>query len=271
MQTVSSRECGFTHSASESAYPNLWSGLWGWWNVGTQSRGGDRVFDLSPLGNNGVLQNMNASQDYVLQTNYPSLDFDGTNDFVQISRSVPVGRRTISVWFYRSSTVGRRGLFGTRPTGDMTGQGFFLSTSVTSSGTLSYQHPGITAVTSAGGIWTANRWNHVAVTVTPERAVAIYLNGQSVHTGTVASFESSNTNAWIGAEEGLSPEVFQGQIADVRLYTRVLSVPEICLLAMRPNIGLELTARKRKIAGPAALFSAAWASRGNAIIGGGVC
>jgi hypothetical protein len=269
MRTVASRECGFAHSASESAYPNLWTGLWGWWNVGTQSRGGDRIFDLSPLGNNGVLQNMDASQDYVIQASYPSLDFDGTNDFIQISRSVPIGQRTISVWFYRSSTVGRRGLFGTRPTGGT--NGFFLSTSVGSSGTLSYTHPGITAVTSVGGTWAANRWNHVAVTVTPGRAVAIYLNGRSVVTGTVASFESANVNAWIGAEEGLATEVFQGQIADVRLYTRVLSVPEICLLAMRPNIGLELTARKRKIAGPAALFNAAWASRGNAVMGGGVC
>jgi hypothetical protein len=167
-----------------------------------------------------------------------ALLFDGVNDYGVASRAnVPTGPRTISAWFFRSTTTGRRGIFGTRPTGGT--NGFFLSTSVTSSGTIAYTHPGITAVVTSAGIWSAGVWNHVAATLSPSLAVLIYLNGRLVHTGSVATQETSNTALWIGTEEGPAPEVFDGMLDDVFLHSRVLNVAELRLLALRRGIAYE--------------------------------
>ena len=222
--------------------------------------GGGIVPDLSGRGNHGTLTNMTA-QSLVSRSFGTVLDFDGVDDYLAIGKPMPVGNRTISAWFFRPTTTGRRGIFGNRPAGGAAG--YFLSTSVASAGTLSYQHPGITAVTSTGGIWSANIWNHVAVTLTG-LAVNIFLNGRSVHTGTVGSGEVATTVAWVGAEEGPAPEVFEGQLDDVRLYERPLSIGEIWLLANEPGIGLR--PERTSVFFGAQLFNAAWARNSNLII-----
>lgn len=221
--------------------------------------------DLSGRGNHGAFNNMTA-EDLISKPWGTVLDFDGVDDYISIGRPMPVGNRTISAWFFRPTTTGRRGIFGTRPTGGTAG--YFLSTSVTSSGTISYTHPGIAAVTSTGSLWSANVWNHVAVTLTG-LAVNIFLNGRSVHTGTVASLETASTVAWIGAEEGPSLEVFEGQLDDIRLYNRSLSIPEIQALGIEPSIGLR--PERASVFFGSDVFQAAWLAQSRNIIGGGVC
>jgi hypothetical protein len=61
---------------------------------------------------------------------------------------------------------------------------------------------------------------------------------------------------------------WDGQLNDVRIYNRSLSIPEVRLLALEPGIGLKPEATS--VFFGAELFSAAWLAKSSPIIGGGV-
>jgi hypothetical protein len=82
------------------------------------------------------------------------------------------------------------------------------------------------------------RWAHIAVTVNANDAnnVTFYINGQDAGSGTftlgpntgatMTIGNSQSETAWAG-----SPEVFNGQLDEVRIYNRALSAAEIAYLA----------------------------------------
>jgi hypothetical protein len=82
------------------------------------------------------------------------------------------------------------------------------------------------------------RWAHIAATVNGNDAnnVTFYLNGQDVGTGTCTLGTNTTATMTIGntqsttAWEG-SPEVFNGELDEVRIYNRALSPAEIAYLA----------------------------------------
>jgi hypothetical protein len=65
----------------ESAHPDLWNGVVGYW-APCLGPTGLRLHDVSRYGNWGTLTNMDAASDWVIDGGQYALDFDGSNDLV---------------------------------------------------------------------------------------------------------------------------------------------------------------------------------------------
>jgi len=106
---------GFARNASVSAYPRLWKGLIGAWspNLGPT---GLTLFDQSINKNNGTLTNMDAVTDWIVDERGYALDFDGTNDYINVGKnSFDLGIRrhaTFSTWFRSNTSNANRSLMG---------------------------------------------------------------------------------------------------------------------------------------------------------------
>ena len=74
----------------ESTVPRLWDGVIGAWcpSLGPT---GSRFHDFSRYGNWGTLTNMDPPTDWVVDGGQYSLDFDNTNDYVDLG-STQIGR-----------------------------------------------------------------------------------------------------------------------------------------------------------------------------------
>ena len=96
----------FTKSQAEAEYPELWRGLVGAWSPCLNPRGGTTLYDLSGRGNYGTLTNMDPATDWVTSGGKTALDFDGSNDRVEISDSASIsfsGQFGIVCWYWSSS------------------------------------------------------------------------------------------------------------------------------------------------------------------------
>lgn len=74
---------GIALNRSQSEYPHLWDGLVGIWSpeLGKQ---GSTLYDFSHQNHHGALTNMDPSTDYVPGIHGYALNYDGTNDFVNM-------------------------------------------------------------------------------------------------------------------------------------------------------------------------------------------
>ena len=98
----------------ESAHPDLWSGVVGYW-APCLGRTGLRLHDVSRYNNWGALTNMDAATDWVIDGGQYALDFDGSNDFVLIgSQSALSGafaRMTKAIWIRPAQTAIQKYVF----------------------------------------------------------------------------------------------------------------------------------------------------------------
>ena len=88
-------------SQAEAEYPELWRGLVGAWSPCLSPRGGTVLRDLSGRGNHGTLTNMDPETDWVTRGGKQALDFDGSNDYVNLERRVlddVASACTINAW-----------------------------------------------------------------------------------------------------------------------------------------------------------------------------
>ena len=78
---------GYAKNASQSAHPNLWDGLVGAWmpSLGVT---GETLRDVSGNGNHGTLTFMDAATDWVATSKGLALDFDGVDDYVELSNGI---------------------------------------------------------------------------------------------------------------------------------------------------------------------------------------
>ncbi len=239
-QVVVSQQTGYARNPSESAYPNLWRGLVGWWLPSVNPRGGNRLFDLSPFRNHGTLTNM-TSEDWVVSGGAGALDFDGSNDYV----SIPFQQNTtgnLTVSGYATSRINDSGVYAIIADSDATGS------------ILPYQLELFQG--KWGFIWgsgpyerlqssttiSTNRWYHVAMTrrgVAGSWSFAFYIDGVLDFSGTSSVAVGSNQGVAIGRNGLRAAQLFNGQLDDVRLYSRALSYAEIRLLASKRGIGLQ--------------------------------
>jgi hypothetical protein len=82
-----SYQAGYARNASESENPQLWDGLVGAWmpSLGVT---GETLRDVSGNGNHGTLTNMDAATDWVATSKGLALDFDGVDDYVELSNGI---------------------------------------------------------------------------------------------------------------------------------------------------------------------------------------
>jgi len=253
-QVVVSQHTGYARNASESAYPNLWRGLVGWWCPSINPRGGNRLFDLSPFRNHGTLTNM-TNDDWVVSGGAGALDFDGSNDLVSTDNGNRFGlgeQYAVSLWAYVKALPTSGNLSCLLCSYDVVTNVFgFDFRLYNNSGT---QQIGFTmgdgSLFAGGGdvnyTLTTNAWTSL-VAVRNQGALNIWING-------VSTLSISNSKAIAATQKALffasfgsyTPSgganlgrYFNGQLDDVRLYNRALTPPEIRQLASRRGIGLQ--------------------------------
>jgi hypothetical protein len=170
---------------------------------------------------------------------YGGANFDAVGNYVGVtertglSGNVPI---TVSGWARPASTAAG---------GVMRFAGVSIGFRMVT-GQWSFFGDGASVFASSGNSVTANVWQHVLLTYPGTRyedSLAHY-NGAGPFAVTRTSGTTNTGMNWVagGASHiGMNnfTAFFPGQIADVRIYNRVLTLSEIRLLASRPGIGLQ--------------------------------
>jgi hypothetical protein len=191
--------------------------------TGTAKTRGTIWTDLSSDGNTGTLTNGPTYN----SSNGGSITFNGTNYISSFPTQISAtGSRTVSC-FFRTNVTTRNGLCGTR--GNAVATGWVLTVNQPLSGSLNYFHTAGSSISVAAGI-SINTWYNACVTYDVATATTtLYLNGAQIG-DPVTSFSAmtpSVFNGAIGAEDGQFNNKFNGNIAQVQIYNRALSVTEV--------------------------------------------
>lgn len=151
------------------------------------------------------------------------IGFNGTSQYLTVTGSTTPSTLTISAWIKPTGVTGTQSILSQ-------GSAFSFRTfdnrlRFTTLGLVDYTTPSGTALV------TANVWQHVAVSFTPNATggLKFYVNGVLRHTANTTGM-NSNTNVWQIARTNTS-EYFAGSLDEVRLYNRVVSAEEIASLA----------------------------------------
>ena len=241
-------------------YASLKEGLVGAW-IPSVSGSGFLLPDVSGRNNHGTLTNM-ASDDWVSSQYGRALDFDGTNDTVNIAfNRQPFQQATISLFAFTRNTSTTTLWFQNNFCG------LFLSRF--SAGKFLAFFDGTTLNNSAADESTttilSNRWYHFAAT-NNGAVTRYYINGIAENSYSDTILQNASTLIWIGSNAN-TVQFVNGQMDDIRIYNRALSESEIRLLASRPGIGLTTQRRTAYYAPPS--FNAGRLRR-QQLIGSGV-
>jgi MSHA biogenesis protein MshQ len=189
---------------------------------------------------------MGGQSNWVASGTWTALNFDGTNDYVQLgdfARLSVSNQITVSAWVYPVSLATNRLRIvdssapsnwftialktGTNsPFSDVS---FFISSS-----TSAYAE-----TTTVTGVYAVNRWVHLAAAWTAGAASVVYVNGSPASTvaATVVSASHQAGTVLLGAS--IANALYSNGLQDdTRIYNRVLTPAEIKLLASRRGIGL---------------------------------
>jgi len=232
-------------------YSSLRQGLVSAW-CPSLGASGLTLIDRSGRGNHGTLVNMGGQDNWKASGSGVALNFDGTNDYATATASIVNSIVTMSLWAYFYSTPtnypllcqwqkpGSANYVDTvtmlhRPSGDVYGggSGSRVMFSVTGA-TYNSSFPSVGLV--------IGRWNHF-VGVFDGSTQFLFLNGvlaQSAAPSSSATIPAERRNVEIANNRALSSDgYFNGQMDDIRLYSRALTPAEIRLLASRRGIGLQ--------------------------------
>jgi hypothetical protein len=208
-----------------------------WWcpSLDDSGNGTTTLNDLTGNGYNGTLTNMDAATDWVADTDsggVRALDFDGSNDHVNLPETTLASLSTwsISCWLNSTDRSGNRSVFGDSlasfscaPTirynalryqvfaGN--GTSFFINTIDTSSNAI------------------ANAWEHLVLAFNGT-TFSLFRNGSLTHsiaaTGTLAAL---STDLRIGGGSSGSAVAFRGRVDDVRVFNTHITTDQITALA----------------------------------------
>ena len=252
-----------------SAYPELWDGV-RLYLAPCLGPTGTRLADLSGPSSWGTLTNMDAATDWVVDGGRYALDFDGSNDLVDISFSAFAGvsNATISGWFRRTATSAFGPMFGTGQSGTAASRFNVL-------------------VWSDGNVYVATNSNEFALFASNDlllhhilvvfdglktgntNRLKIYLDGRQVnlsYNGTVQSTLGNGNNWWMGITQ--LNQAGTGRIFENVGWTRSLSANEALQLYQIGRGGMLTPAPTPALfafpSNPLAIFAASHA----AVVGG---
>lgn len=275
-------------TGANSRFPELWRGCVGAWAM-CLGPTGTRLHDFSGRQNWGTLTNMDAATDWIVSSGQYALDFDGTNDYVEVIDPFRFASTGSVVFWYRGNVESGTAIYF----GDRVNSAFaiYLGNNVTGSLTNEL----ITVVHDLGGLariygyTTAtrtelydNNWHHIAVVQRVANTNAeIWIDGVSrtVTNGSsgLSTYVIGNTSfsfLQFGSQRYSNTNSFflTGQMDDIRFTTRAFSPAEIRLLASRRGIAYERRSRRRvnEQAAAAAALNAIYATRQTQLIGGGL-
>jgi hypothetical protein len=196
---------------------------------------------------------MDASSDWVVSGGAGALDFDGSNDWVNVNDNTSLdiasgGSLTISAWIYRTANVAAYETIVTKrlSDGQTTNYEFSLNNSSTgnSKALIFYSGGSFTLSTTLVSL---SAWTHVS-TVTNASGTTYYVNGLSAGTSVTLVGSPNNHPFKIGGVAG-SPETqfLNAALDDIRIYNRALSATEISLLSKERGIGFKTNSRSSSV------------------------
>jgi len=197
--------------------------------------GGTTVVDTK--GHNGISQNSIQSVSGATGNTGTAISFNGSTDFIDLQNINPFTANvgSVSAWFKAVDPSGLSVIFCKEINGDGSTP---WSCSFGFSTYGSYINFGVSDLTdtsassfSGNSVVSADTWYHVAVVFDGTNQY-IYLNGVLDGTQVATQGLGSNTNnAYIGKLTDGVNYPFNGEIDDVRIYTRVLTQDEVTQLA----------------------------------------
>lgn len=204
------------------------SELVGYWTLDETS--GTTAADTSGKGLEGTLMNgLSFNNDSVSGQVGRALDFDGTNDYIDLPDGFSdfVKGCTISLWVYPTA-VKNWARFVDIGNGSASNNIWFGRRS--SSNDLAFE---CWSGGSSNGLVTAanaislNSWQMLTVTVDRLGNVKLFKNGQLIQTGTSKPSSVSRTNNYIGRSNWSADEYYQGYMDDIRIYNYNLSDADV--------------------------------------------
>ena len=228
---------GFAPRDGQPLYPGLWRNCVGAWAPGLGPTG--LTFrDCSGFGNHGTLTNMDPGTDWVISGGRYALDFDGSDDYVNVPNPAALdfgtGDFTISLWAFMRSTT----------TGIIFSRNYFSSFEILSTGGY-FQGYVSNIASDTSATFTLNTWTHVSL----RRANGVSrmtLNGNNNRpTFSATASVSNGSDVHIGKRPGLAGFSPNAIMDDFRVYNRRISDSENILLARRRGIAYELAPRRR--------------------------
>ena len=184
----------------------------------TRSYPGSGTTTTSLVGSNtGTLSNGVAYS----SGNGGAFNFDGVDDFIDTTFTIPAGNRTLEFWIYYDSLVSTSG-GGYSLMGVQEGSGRYLYSGIESDGS-GYSYAGDT-----GGAYSytfsASRWYHIAC-VMDSGTARHYVDGAQEATRTYSSSNASTIEVMIGAIN--QQHEIDGLVPLTRVYNKALSAAEV--------------------------------------------
>ena len=164
--------------------------------------------------------------------------FDGSDDVLNASADAPLNllnNFTISIWVKRNRDSTNEVFIGKTNGAGTENVGYKIDFSA--GDTVDFTKPGVVALATVATI-TDKNWHHIASVQDSTVGMAIYLEGTVNNTNTNKSNANSDVNYLaVGChnKNGTPATFFQGNIAEVAVYNRVLSAPEIARIYNMTN------------------------------------
>lgn len=203
--------------------------LIGWWPLA--DGGGSTAFDLSLRKNNGLLTLMDPASDWVIgQNGSVVLNFDGSNDFVDLGSNVysPTGSYTLSAWIRTTVATSYDQIFSQ----DNPASSRYWQFRRTPSGTLEFVYwfsTGTLSSLTGTAYLSDGKWHHVVASVDSATA-HIFVDGKqdgSKVTGAAIRSTKPTASVCIGMAETTDNGNWPGDISDVRMFSSKLTQTEI--------------------------------------------
>jgi len=169
--------------------------------------------------NAGAYQSANP-----LITSTKSMEFDGTDDYLQLSEPFSYTNHTITGWFKLNINNATISIFDTRDSGN-DGIVVYIDTG----GQLTYRVGDGSGSTINSSSLDINKWYNFACTY-DGTTQTLYLDGVNVSNTTTSKTISTTTNAAIGKSTYVDSIYFNGQITEVGAYNRALTALEVASL-----------------------------------------
>lgn len=225
---------GFARYAAESANPGLWKGLVGLW-APPLGPTGLTLFDHGSFKSNGVLQNMEASGDWVIDERGYSLLMDGgaSDEYITFSNPVVTGPPyTINIWVKLTnlpSAHGNEMVAWQFRDADADSQHWNNIRADDTNDFLQFNiNDGGTTVLTGTVAVTAGVWEMYTGVVKAADSREVYLNGGGKNTSTASRSPAPWTRAFAGVQQQTSRgDHLNGQIGLITLYDQGLSQAKI--------------------------------------------